>query len=129
MDLKLYGAHDVIRAFSAELRKGRLAYAECNTCSQKYLPPRAICAICGSTSFGIRELENRTGVIVAKTSVYYPPARFSKESGYVIAVVEFEKGLKFMARLRENNGKACKVGDRARLVIVSELPDVYLEAG
>jgi uncharacterized OB-fold protein len=126
LDLSLYSDLAAVKIFSEGLKKGSLVYSLCRKCSQKHLPPRLYCNICGSTSLDTVEFKPSKGKVVASTMVNYPPSRYKGEEPYGLVVVEFENGLRIMGRIKIGAQRGPElVGSEAKLVLDTEKPDFW----
>jgi uncharacterized OB-fold protein len=126
LDLSIHAGLSTIKAFSEGLKKGGLVYNLCRRCSQKHLPPRLYCSICGSTDLEVVQLEASEGKVVAYTLVNYPPARYRGEEPYGLAIIEFKNGLRITGRIKIKDGSiADTVGREAKLMVDVEKPDFW----
>ncbi|MFB0515688.1 MAG: Zn-ribbon domain-containing OB-fold protein [Candidatus Neomarinimicrobiota bacterium] len=76
----------------------RLEAQKCTRCGKIHFPPRLICSACHS-----RELEAitlpRQGKVLTWTVIHVPPANFSLEAPYIIAIVELEGGARLTCQV------------------------------
>ncbi|MBI3955228.1 OB-fold domain-containing protein [Candidatus Gottesmanbacteria bacterium] len=65
----------------------------------------------------IQKILGLTGKILSWTKIYVPPAGFESQAPYVVAVVEFEKGKKYLAQLVEWEEKHLIIGQKVKSIL------------
>ena len=70
-------------------REGKFLGLKCNQCQAYTVPPRKVCAECGSEDMEIVPLSGK-GEIQTFTTVFVPPEGF--EAPYVVAMAKLDEG-------------------------------------
>ncbi len=65
----------------------------------------------------IQKILGLTGKILSWTKIYVPPAGFESQAPYVVAVVELEKGKKYLAQLVEWEEKNLIIGQKVKSIL------------
>jgi uncharacterized OB-fold protein len=71
------------------LKAGKFLGLKCNKCQAYTVPPRKVCAECGSEDMEVVEL-SRKGTLRSYTVIHVPAEGF--EAPYMVALVELEEG-------------------------------------
>lgn len=87
----------------------------CPKCNKLYVAPKYVCPNCYNTSFERVELPPN-GTVETYTTIHVPPAKYKDEAPYNIAIIRLENGLYVTARLLVEEGKAIKIGARAKYI-------------
>jgi uncharacterized protein len=104
------------------LEKGELCATRCRACGRLFFPPRADCASCLSGEIEWAKVEGQ-GKLVSFTRACYAPTGFEEDVPYVLAVAEFNDGLKVFGRFTAGvSFDQLKTGAAVRVSAVS-LPD------
>ncbi|MFW0858633.1 MAG: Zn-ribbon domain-containing OB-fold protein [Dehalococcoidia bacterium] len=108
--------------FVSYLEQGKVMASSCKKCGRVYFPPRVDCSNCLTSDVKWFEIGSK-GKLLTYTRVNYGPAGFEDDAPYVLAVADFEGGVRVFGRLsREINENDIKVG-MALKPIVANLPD------
>ena len=97
------------RGFWDALGEGRFVTTRCSACGNVSFPPQADCPRCMSDRFEWVDL-GREARLVTYTYVQVTPASFVNDDPYIIAIGEFENGVKVLARLLGVSLEKAKVG-------------------
>jgi uncharacterized OB-fold protein len=128
MDSQFHSQLKTKKSFLEGLKRGEILFSQCEKCSQKYLPPREICKVCGSKSLALKPVDLSHAKVVACTFIQVPPERYSNEEGYGIAVVEFKDKLRLLGRLNTALKDPIKiVGLNVKVVVEKSKPDFWFE--
>jgi uncharacterized OB-fold protein len=84
MDYKL-----IFNAYREALKEGKFVGLKCNQCQAYTVPPRKVCAECGSEDMEIVPLSGK-GEIQTFTTVFVPPEGF--EAPFIVAMVKLDEG-------------------------------------
>jgi len=85
MDYKL-----TFNTYRNALKEGKFLGLKCNQCQAYTVPPRKVCAECGSEDMEIVPLSGK-GEIQTFTTIFVPPEGFG-EAPYVVAMVKLDEG-------------------------------------
>jgi len=100
--------------FWASLKNGKFVTTKCSKCGCVSFPPQADCPKCMSGESQWVDLgENAT--LVTFTHVRITPASFAKSEPYIIAIGDFEGGVKVLAWLEGVKAEDAKPGIRLRV--------------
>jgi uncharacterized OB-fold protein len=86
----------------------------CEKCDKYYVPPKYICANCGSSVLKEKSTEGK-GEIYSFTKIYYPPLAYSQQGPYEIAIIKLRNGTKLLARIVDKEG-SLKIGQEVTFV-------------
>jgi uncharacterized OB-fold protein len=78
------------------LEKGKFYITRCTSCGNKSFPPQADCPKCMSDKHEWVELKGN-GKILTYTLVQVTPASFVDNDPYIVAIAEFQEGIKVLA--------------------------------
>ena len=85
--------------FVTMLREGKIVGNSCNTCGNKYFPPRSGCENM-SCNEGMSYFDMPTvAKLVAFTIIHFPPDSHADKAPYIVAIGEFENNLRVLAHL------------------------------
>ena len=107
------------REFWDSLREGKFVTTKCSECGNVTFPPQADCPKCMGGQFEWVEL-GREATLVTFTDVRVAPTSFAGTDPYSVAIGEFPKGVKVLARLEGVQPKSAKPGMKLRLEARSE---------
>jgi uncharacterized OB-fold protein len=108
--------------FVSYLEEGKVMATRCNKCDRVYFPPRVDCSNCLTSDMKWFEIGSK-GKLITYTKVNYGPAGFEDDAPYILAVADFEGGVRVFGRLsREIGAGDIKVGMDLK-PIVTNLPD------
>ena len=108
--------------FITYLEQGKVMGTKCRKCGAIYFPPQMDCPKCLDSDVEWFEIKG-DGKLTTYSKVYYGPTGFEDEVPYLLAVAEFDDGVKIFSRLsKEINEAAIKVGLVVR-VVPKQLPD------
>jgi uncharacterized OB-fold protein len=93
----------------------RLEAGECNKCGFIAFPPRLICPKCKSKSFNKINLSSE-GKILTFTIIKVGPDKFSKETPYVVAIIETKDGARLTAQVADCDVERVSIGAKVKLV-------------
>ena len=93
----------------------RLEASKCKQCGHISFPPRLICPKCKSKTFETVQL-NREGKILTFTIIRVGPDKFSKETPYVVAIIELNDGVRLTAQVADCDVDKVAIGDKVKLV-------------
>ena len=93
----------------------RLEADKCKQCGHISFPPRLVCPKCKSKSFETVHL-SREGKILTFTIIRVGPDKFSKETPYVVAIIELNDGVRLTAQVADCNVDKVAIGDKVKLI-------------
>jgi uncharacterized OB-fold protein len=93
----------------------RLEAGKCKNCGNVSFPPRLVCPKCKSKNFETVNL-SREGKILTFTIIRVGPDKFSKETPYVVAIIELNDGVRLTAQVTDCDVDKIKIGDKVKLV-------------
>jgi len=93
----------------------RLEAGRCKQCGNISFPPRLVCPKCKSKSFETVNL-SREGKILTFTIIRVGPDKFSKETPYVVAIIELNDGVCLTAQVADCDVDKVEIGDKVKLV-------------
>ena len=93
----------------------RLEAGKCKQCGHISFPPRLVCPKCKSKSFETVNL-SREGKILTLTIIRVAPEKFSKETPYVVAIIELNDGVRLTAQVADCDIEKVEIGDKVKLV-------------
>ena len=108
----------------------RLEGVACETCGNKYFPPRSICPNCRRASKMTHFKFSGKGKVVSYSKVYVPPAGFEAQAPYYIAVIELEEGPRLTAQVVDT--EELSIGQKVKAVfrkIQQEDPEGLIHYG
>jgi len=92
------------------LKQGKVMATRCKKCDLSYFPPRVDCSHCFSSDMKWLDIGSE-GKLVTYTKVNYGPAGFEDGGPYILAVADFDGGVRVFGRLsREIDACKIKVG-------------------
>jgi uncharacterized OB-fold protein len=99
-----------VAEFMTHLEAGRVMATRCRKCGVSYFPPKADCPRCLSSDVEWFEIKGK-GKLNSYTLVNYGPTGFETDAPYILALAEFDGGIRILARLsRDIEDKDIKVG-------------------
>jgi len=111
--------HDFIRF----LENGKIAATRCKKCKKLHFPPRADCESCMSDEMEWVTLRDKCKLITY-TSVHFAPPRFRYDCPYLLALAQFEEGLRVFAPLsKEIKEEEIKIGMDLKLTVTKLIGD------
>ena len=93
----------------------RLEAGKCKQCGHISFPPRLVCPKCKSKNFETVQL-SREGKILTFTIIRVGPDKFSKETPYVVAIIELNDGVRLTAQVADCDIDKVAIGDKVKLV-------------
>lgn len=93
----------------------RLEAGKCKQCGHISFPPRLICPKCKSKTFEMVQL-SREGKILTFTIIRVGPDKFSKETPYVVAIIELNDGARLTAQVADCDVNKVEIGNKIKLV-------------
>jgi uncharacterized OB-fold protein len=115
-------------SYGQYLNEERLMGSECNSCGEKYFPPRPICAKCHSVDMQWIEFPEM-GKLIAFTCISVGPPLmmaegYDRKNPYCSGVVELEGGVRTAARIEGVEGSKPET-----IQIGSPVSALYLHRG
>jgi uncharacterized OB-fold protein len=95
-------------------RRYRYEAGVCKQCGKWFFPPRLVCDACGAREFETKVMQ-RTGTILTHTVIRVPPAPFSDQAPYAVAVVEMDDGPRITTMVADYRDDELRVGQKVRL--------------
>ncbi|MCX6173364.1 MAG: Zn-ribbon domain-containing OB-fold protein [Ignavibacteriales bacterium] len=93
----------------------RLEAGKCKQCGHISFPPRLVCPKCKSKTFETVNL-SREGKILTFTIIRVGPDKFSKETPYVVAIIELNDGVRLTAQVTDCDVDKVEIGNKAKLI-------------
>ncbi len=93
----------------------RLEAGKCKQCGNISFPPRLVCPKCKSKNFETVQL-SREGKILTFTIIRVGPDKFSKETPYVVAIIELNDGVRLTAQVADCNVDKVAIGDKVKMI-------------
>ncbi len=93
----------------------RLEAGKCKECGNISFPPRLVCPKCKSKNFETVQL-SREGKILTFTIIRVGPDKFSKETPYVVAIIELNDGVRLTAQITDCDVNKVEIGSKVKLV-------------
>ncbi|NJD22095.1 MAG: Zn-ribbon domain-containing OB-fold protein [Melioribacter sp.] len=93
----------------------RLEAGKCKQCGNISFPPRLVCPKCKSKSFETVKL-SREGKILTFTIIRVGPDKFSKETPYVVAIIELNDGVRLTAQVTDCDVNKVEIGAKVKLI-------------
>ncbi len=108
--------------FIAYLEQGKVMATRCKICRASYFPPKMDCPKCLDSDIEWFEIKG-PGRLTTYTVVNYGPAGFESDAPYILAIGEFEDGIRIFGRLSRDIAETdIKLGMRLKVVPI-KLPD------
>jgi len=119
---------EATRPYWEGTRERRLLLQWCPTCEAHVHHPREACFRCLGQD--LTWVESRGGGIVHAVSVHYRPfeAMGAEECPYVVAFVDLDDGVRFLANVVDTEPDQVRVGDRVELTWVPAAEGYHLPA-
>ena len=93
----------------------RLEAGKCKQCGHISFPPRLVCPKCKSKTFETVKL-SREGKILTFTIIRVGPDKFSKETPYVVAIIELNDGVRLTSQVTDCDVDKVEIGNKVKLV-------------
>ena len=93
----------------------RLEAGKCKQCGDISFPPRLVCPKCKSKTFETVKL-SREGKILTFTIIRVGPDKFSKETPYVVAIIELNDGVRLTSQVTDCDVDKVEIGNKVKLV-------------
>lgn len=93
----------------------RLEAGKCKQCGHISFPPRLVCTKCRSKSFETVQL-SREGKILTFTIIRVGPDKFSKETPYVVAIIELNDGVRLTAQVADCDVNKVEIDSKIKMV-------------
>ncbi len=87
--------------FITHLEQGQVTATRCRKCQTSYFPPSLDCPKCLLSDMERFEIQG-SGKLATYTIVNSGPTGFEDDTPYILAIVEFEGGIKIFGRLSRN---------------------------
>lgn len=93
-----------------------LVGTECGNCGQRFFPPRLICPDCHRKSVGkMKDVRfTGSGEVVTYSIIHNSPKAFEMQVPYVIAIIEFEKGVRTTGQIINCDPGDVRIGMKVR---------------
>ena len=89
---------------------------QCETCGEKFFPPRRICPNCRREG-KIKEFKfSGRGEIFSYTTIYAAPEGFEYVKPYVMAIIKLEEGPLLAAQVVDCHPEEVKIGKKVKMV-------------
>lgn len=90
----------------------KLMGTECGNCGKRYFPPRLICPQCHRKSAGKMKKVSFTGngEVITYSVIHDAPKAFEMQVPYVIAIIEFEEGVRATGQIIDCEPEDVKIG-------------------
>lgn len=112
--------------FWAAAAQGRFLFQRCRDCGRPQFSPRSRCRHCQSTALDWEASAGR-GRVHSFTLVERPPSEaFRAEVPYLLALVDLDEGVRFMAQLRNCSAAEAAIGLPVRVVFEALGPGIAL---
>ena len=98
-----------IESFYRFCTERKLMGLKCGRCGKVTVPPRSVCAYCGSANLVWTELSGK-GKLISYTVLHFAPAQFQQLAPYAVGIVEFTEGVRLMGMVRNVPFESLKVG-------------------
>lgn len=108
--------------FVTYLEQGKVMVPRCRKCGTRYFPPKVDCPKCLISDMEWSEIAG-SGKLITYTAVNYGPAGFEDKAPYILAVGEFEGGLKVFATLSKDIKESDIAPGMALKVVPIALPE------
>ncbi len=102
--------------FWDSLKQGKFVTTKCAKCGKVTFPPQADCPRCMSGTFEWVELGSEAN-LVTYTNVQIIPASFAENDPYIIAIGEFQGGVKVLAWLEGIQAENAKLGMKMKVEV------------
>ena len=87
--------------FITYLEQGKVMATKCQKCGAAYFPPKMDCPKCMDSDVEWLEIK-ADGKLATYTVVNYGPTGFEDDAPYILAIADFEDGVKILGRLSRN---------------------------
>ncbi|MHB8906366.1 MAG: Zn-ribbon domain-containing OB-fold protein [Melioribacteraceae bacterium] len=93
----------------------RLEAGKCKQCGNISFPPRLVCPKCKSKTFETVQL-SKEGKILMFTIIRVGPDKFSKETPYVVAIIELNDGVRITAQVTDCDVNKVEIGAKVKMI-------------
>ena len=105
------------------LEQGKVMATRCKKCGTSYSPPKMDCPKCLISDMKWFEIKEN-GKLITYTVVNYGPSGFENDIPYILAIGEFEDGIRIFSRLsRDIKESDIKVGMSVKVAPVKLVED------
>ena len=105
------------------LEQGKVMATRCNKCGISYFPPKMDCPKCLISDMNWLEIKGN-GKLITYTVVNYGPSGFEHDTPYILAIGEFEDGVRIFGRLsRDIEESDIEVGMSVKVAPVKLVED------
>ncbi len=111
--------HNQLYKFYEFLREGRLTTRQCGKCGEVPWPPRTVCPNCMSNELEWVDLPTR-GKLYTFTA-QYAGVPYMFEAPLMMGMVEFDNGLRILARIVDANPEQVDIGTEVEMTVL-EIP-------
>ena len=100
-----------VTTYRTYLKKGKLGYQRCGSCSQAVFHPRVICPFCGGVDLAWEE-SSGIGTVYATTAVAHRGGE-----PHNVVMVDLDEGFRMMSRVEGVPAEEVRVGERVRFEV------------
>ena len=110
-----------LQHFFEEVRAGRLTGIRCRECGELTIPPKELCAACGTRAWDAVPLKG-DGTVASYTVIRVAPRGHTGQTPYAVAVVQLTEGVSLLGRVVDLPLESLRVGlsVRFRPLVVGE---------
>ncbi len=93
----------------------RLEAGKCVKCGKVYFPPRLVCPKCRNRKFRTVSLAEE-GKLLTYTVIRVASDKFSKETPFVVGIVEIGEGVRLTTQMTDVDIDKLKIGQKVKIV-------------
>ncbi len=93
----------------------RLEAGKCVKCGKVYFPPRLVCPKCRNRKFRTVNLAEE-GKLLTYTVIRVASDKFSKETPFVVGIVEIGEGVRLTTQMTDVDIDKLKIGQKVKIV-------------
>ena len=105
--------------FNGFVAQGKLMGNRCKSCGDLYIPPRQICARCGSQQLAWHEFRGE-GTLEAVTINRTPSSGFKGRCPYTVGIVGLDEGPSISGLMALDEPEKMEVGTRVLFTVVKD---------
>jgi len=103
------------KVWRKRIERYRLLGQKCKGCGKAIFPKRLVCPECGGKEF-VEEQMPEVGKIVTYTTVHIGPKFLENDTPYVLAVIEFDNGVRVTTQVVDIDPKEVSIGKNVKFV-------------
>jgi uncharacterized OB-fold protein len=107
------------KVFNGFVAQGKLMGNRCKSCGDIHIPPRQICAKCGSQQLEWFEFKGE-GTLEAVTLNKVPSSGFRDLAPYAVGIVRLDEGPSISGLMDVKKPEALKIGERMRFIPIKD---------